>query len=321
MLGPGRSSPGPNEEISCRWSPGNATDNELPGTIDLHHAGIPGAIAAYVVLDPEPTIIDPGPESAFDELVVGLDELGVGLQDVGRVVLTHIHLDHAGATGRIVQEAPRVTVHVHEDGAPHLVDPDKLIKSTRRTFGERSDELWGETLPVPASRIRGWRLGDPESLHGLRVLPSPGHIAHHLAFQDEQEGTLFAGDAMGILLNPEGPVHPPTPPPSLDLEAWYETLTGWAGLDVPRFAATHFGVHQRFHDRRVELLARLEALEARVASELEADIDGSAAYGAEVVDRMSDGGSDERVVEYYNAFPADAEWHGAAFHLKRRTAD
>ena len=152
----------------------------------------------------------------------------------------------------------------------------------------------------------------------MRVLPSPGHIAHHLAYQLEEDGTLMSGDSMGIILTPDGPVHPPTPPPSLDFEAWYGTLDGWEGLDVPTFIATHFGAYSRFHERRKELRDALEDLEARVTAALEAGVDGAAEYGAEVVDRMSLGGKLERVVRYYETFPAEAEWRGAEFHIRRR---
>lgn len=289
-----------------------------PHVIDLGHAGVPGAIAAVILTDPAPTVVDPGPGSTLPALIRGLEALGLDLPDLRRVVLTHIHLDHAGGTGALVRANPEITVHVHEDGGVHLVDPERLVRSTRRTFGDRSDALWGETVPVPRSAIRGWTPRDAAPIDGLRVLPSPGHIDHHLAFQVESDGTLLAGDAMGIVLTEDGPVHPPTPPPSLDFSAWDETLERWASLDVPAFVATHFGLHRRFHDRRLELRERLRSLESRVQAALDAGVDGAAAYGAEVVERMSRGGDEARVRRYFETFPADTEWRGAEFHLRRR---
>ena len=287
-------------------------------TVDLNHAGIAGAIAAYVVPDPAPLIVDPGPAASLPALEAGLEAVGLRLTDIATVALTHVHLDHAGATGTILGGNPEARVYVHADGAPHLIDPERLVNSTRRTFGERSDELWGHTEPVDPDRIDVWTDGESRGPLGLDVLPSPGHIAHHLAYRRTADGTLFAGDAMGIVLHPDRPSHPPTPPPSLDFSAWYDTLQGWEGMDVPRFAATHFGVYDDFASRRAELLQALHDLEARVTAELAAGTDGSEAYGAEVVARMSDNGADRRVVEYFTTFPASTEWHGAAFHLKRR---
>ena len=247
--------------------------------------------------------------------------LGIRPSDLTHVLLTHIHLDHAGATGHLVRDNPELHVVVHEDGAPHLVDPDRLVRSTRRNFGERTDLLWGETLPVPASSVRTWSRDVPADTPGVRVLPSPGHIDHHLAFQLESDGTLMAGDAMGILLAPGGPVHPPTPPPTLNFQAWTDTLEGWSALDVPRFVATHFGRHGRFHARRIELMEALHRLEERVTvamSRGEAGEEAAQAYGTEVTERMSAHGEEDRVRRYFETFGAAIEWHGAVFHLQRR---
>ena len=266
-------------------------------------------------------MVDPGPSSTYARLLEGLAGLGMAPEDIRHVLLTHIHLDHAGATGHLLEANPKIRVHVHGDGAPHLVDPERLIKSTRRTFGPRSETLWGTPVPVPSSAIQAWVPGDPCGLAWGRILPSPGHIDHHLAFQLDSDGTLVAGDAMGILLTPEGPVHPPTPPPSLDFLAWAETLEGWAGLDVPAFVATHFGLHRGFHARRLELLEALSCLEARVSQALadgRAGLEAARAYGAEVVARMSHHGDEARVRKYFATFPADHEWLGAVLHLRRR---
>ena len=127
--------------------------------IDLQHLDLEGAIACYVVDGPEPTIIDPGPTTTMDRLVGELAEVGIGPNDLRHILLTHIHLDHAGATGHLMELFPNARVHVHEDGASHMVDPERLVSSTRRTFGELHDRLWGEVKPVPADRIEAWVSG------------------------------------------------------------------------------------------------------------------------------------------------------------------
>ncbi len=150
------------------------------------------------------------------------------------------------------------------------------------------------------------------------MLESPGHIRHHLAYQVELDGTLLTGDAMGIILGPGSPVHTPTPPPSLDLVAWYDTLEGWASLDVPVFGVTHFGWHERFQERRQEFLMALRSHEDRVRSDLEAGINGAKAYAAEVVERMTPGPDRTWIEGYFETFGAEADWQGVAFYLNRR---
>ncbi|RMH19083.1 MAG: MBL fold metallo-hydrolase, partial [Gemmatimonadetes bacterium] len=187
--------------------------------LDVEHLGLRGAITPYWIDDPEPTLVDPGPSTTLDALAAALERQGVRLGDVRHVVLTHVHLDHAGAAGHIAARAPEAVVWVHEAGAPHMADPERLVASTRRVFGEAHDRLWGEVLPVGAGRIRPLA-GSAEAAGagppGLRVVPSPGHIAHHLAYLREADGTLFAGDALGIILAEGAPAHPPTPPPGVD---------------------------------------------------------------------------------------------------------
>ena len=288
--------------------------------IDLRHLDLEGAIACYVVAGPEPTIVDPGPTTSLDRLVEELEALGIGPDDLRHVLLTHIHLDHAGATGHLLELFPRARVQVHEDGASHMVDPERLVSSTRRTFGELHDRLWGEVKPVPADRIDAWRPGEAGPWQGLRPIATPGHIAHHVAYLDERDGTLFSGDSMGIALG-SGPQHPPTPPPAVNLPDWRRTLEEIGRIGPERFGATHFGFHDDVEPRRVQLRERLDALEARVRAAIAEGIDeeeaDAARFESEVRAELAPFICEERVNRYFDMFPAATDWTGVAFYVKR----
>lgn len=288
--------------------------------IDLEHLELEGAIACYLVGGDEPAIVDPGPTTTLDRLVSQLRRRGVGEEDLRHVLLTHIHLDHAGATGHLVDVFPNAVVHVHADGASHLVDPERLVASTRRTFGDLHDRLWGEVKPVPEDRIRAWTPDDAGLRAGLRPIPTPGHIAHHLAYLDERDGTLFAGDSMGIALS-GAPQHPPTPPPAVNLPDWAVTLERIGEIGPVRFGATHFGFHEDVEPRRVQLAERLRAIEARVrrAAELgEAEMEADARrYEREVRTELAPFMGEDRVNRYFDMFPAATDWAGVYHYVKR----
>jgi glyoxylase-like metal-dependent hydrolase (beta-lactamase superfamily II) len=290
--------------------------------VDVRHLGLEGAICAYYLEDPEPTLIDPGPSTSLSELEEGLRAEGVRLESVRHLLLTHVHLDHAGASGHLARRSPELKVHVHEDGAPHMADPEKLVSSTRRTFGDAHDRLWGEVLPVPRHQIGAWRPGDPHPMPGIRPIPTPGHILHHLAWEDEAKGILFAGDSLGIILAPGAPTHPPTPPPSLDLAAWRHTLDRiLAPVEVDAFGVTHFGLHTGLHTRRRELRERLDALAERVAAAMEAGPDAEAedrdAFHRETLELLGPHVPGETVERYFEMFSAGTDWDGMRFHLGR----
>lgn len=286
--------------------------------LDLHHLELPGAIAAYVLLGDEPTIVDPGPSTTLPRLRAGLEELGIGAGELRHIALTHVHLDHAGATGHLAEAFPHALVHVHVDGAPHMADPTRLVASTRRTFGEAHDRLWGEVRPVPRDRIRPWEPGAPGPWRGLRPLATPGHISHHVAYLDEAEGTLFSGDSMGIILSDEAPTHPPTPPPAIDLRAWEGTLAEIAAVAPERFGATHFGLHGRVQERVVQLREGLANLERRVRAAMARGDDGDAArYDREVRDSLAPYLGREEVERYFDMFTAATDYAGVRFYLER----
>ena len=221
--------------------------------IDLHHQGIERVIGAYLVeTNDGPAVFDCGPASALPALEAGLGEAGVGLADVRHLLLSHIHLDHAGAAGAIVREHPHVQVHVSAIGAPHLVDPSKLEASARRLYGDTFDELWGDLVPVPEENIRITR----EKVLGLDCFPSPGHASHHVCYAHE-DGTLYAGDAAGVRIAPSRLVLPPTPPPDVDVAAWLSTLEVLERRTPKRLALVHFGVFEDVDRHLRELGDRL----------------------------------------------------------------
>jgi len=207
--------------------------------IDLRHQGVAGAIGVYLLdTDDGPALFDCGPATAFERLCQQVD-----MSELRHLLLSHIHLDHAGAAGLLVRENPRIQVHVSEIGLPHLVDPSRLIASARRLYGDTLDTLFGEPTPVPAENVH---VAGHREL-GLVSFPTPGHAAHHVSYLDE-EGTLYAGDACGVRLLPARHVLPHAPPPEVDLEAWEQTFDEILRHQPERLALIHFGVVEELED-------------------------------------------------------------------------
>ena len=202
--------------------------------------------------DEGPAIFDCGPTTCVAALKDGLRTRGLELQDVRHLLLSHIHLDHGGAAGVLVREHPVLHVHVSEVGAPHLVDPSRLEASARRLYGDAFDELWGEVVPVPEQNIRV--VG--ERVLGLDCFPTPGHASHHVSYVDDA-GTLYAGDAAGVRIQPHTEVLPPTPPPEFDLDTWLQTLDELERRAPERLALVHFGVAEDVARHLGELRRRL----------------------------------------------------------------
>jgi glyoxylase-like metal-dependent hydrolase (beta-lactamase superfamily II) len=206
--------------------------------IDLRFGGRERVVGVYVVETRDgPALLDCGPATCVERLKEGLRELGLELGDLRHLLLSHIHLDHAGAAGVLVREHPSLRVHVSEIGAPHLVDPARLERSARRLYGEEFDTLWGELAPVPERNVD---VVDRDVL-GLECFPSQGHARHHVCYAD-RDGTIYAGDAAGVRIQPDRLVLPPTPPPEVDLEAWESTLDELERREPKRLALVHFGV-------------------------------------------------------------------------------
>ena len=205
--------------------------------LDLLHLGRARAIGCYLVETRDgPALFDCGPATCVGTLKERLREHRLELTDVRHLLLSHIHLDHAGAAGVLVREHPALRVHVSDVGAPHLVDPSRLEASARRLYGDAFDPLWGELAPVPEANVGV--AGD--EVVGLACFPSPGHASHHVCYL-AGDGTLLAGDAAGVRIQPSRFVLPPCPPPDVDVEAWHATIDELERRAPERLALIHFG--------------------------------------------------------------------------------
>jgi glyoxylase-like metal-dependent hydrolase (beta-lactamase superfamily II) len=245
--------------------------------IDVRHLGRPRVIGCWVLGD---LLIDPGPTSCLDTLLAGLDGI------VPRaLLLTHIHLDHAGATGSLVERWPELEVFVHERGAPHLIDPSRLLESARRLYGENMDPWWGGMIPVPERNIRILTGGERILDGSFEVAYTPGHASHHVCYL--HAGTAFVGDVGGVRIDSESLTIPPTPPPDIDLGAWHESIDRVRAWRPDRLSITHFGAYEDVDRQLDQVAARLdewadlarEAPEGTFTSTVEAMIEEGATPG------------------------------------------
>ncbi len=238
-----------------------------PDPLDLHHEGLDRVIGVYLLETEDGLALqDCGPSTDIPALKAGLVEHGLVLTDIRHLLLSHIHLDHAGAAGTLVREHPSLQVHVSEIGAPHLVDPSRLERSARRLYGDDFDRLWGELAPVPEANVHV--VGS--SVLGLECFPTPGHAAHHVCYLDG-DGTLYAGDAAGVRIMPERPVWPVSPPPEVDLDAWERTIDELELRAPERLALIHFGVVGQPRDHLRRLRRNLRIWSQRVRQGLSED--------------------------------------------------
>ena len=215
--------------------------------IDLQFRGSPRVIATALLSGPDGvTLIDPGPTSCLPALEAGLRERGLSLRDVRTLLLTHIHLDHAGAAGTILERVPAIRVYVHEIGAPHMVDPARLLASATRLWGDQMDALWGAFLPVPQSQVTALAGGERLAIAGrsLQVAYTPGHAKHHVSFLDEQTGMAYVGDTGGIRIVGDY-LLAPTPAPDINIEAWLQSLDRIDAWQPVSLFLAHFGAFTR----------------------------------------------------------------------------
>jgi glyoxylase-like metal-dependent hydrolase (beta-lactamase superfamily II) len=227
--------------------------------IDLEHLARSRVIASYLLAGDEPALVDCGPTTCLGALEAGLAGEGLAVEDLRHLLLTHIHLDHAGAAGALVRRNPELRVHVSEIGAPHLVDPSRLEASARRLYGDDFDLLWGELLPLPAENV----VVVEESVLGLEAWPTPGHASHHVSYLSA-DGTCFSGDVTGVVIAPSTLIAPVCPPPDVDLEAWERSLDSIAERRPERLCLPHFGVVEEPAQHVERMRERLREWAARV---------------------------------------------------------
>ena len=300
----------------------------MGATLDVKFQGRTGVIAVGLLEGPGGLVlVDPGPAACLDTLRAELTARGHRLDEVAAVLVTHIHLDHSGGVGVIVRSNPRVQVYVHRRGAPHIVDPSKLVASASRLYGDAMDRLWGEVAPVPSANVHPLDGGEtlrPAGL-GIRVAETLGHASHHVSYLDVASGTAFVGDTGGIRIGAPLLVIPPTPPPDLDLEAWavsLDRIRAWAPEAV---FLTHYGRFERPLDHLADLEGHLAEMAGWVRDLLaESSLDDtqrmarfSERLAALFAERLPD---DDWVQRYTTAVPVDHCWQGLARYWRKRQA-
>ena len=266
--------------------------------LDLLHCGDARRIAAYLVeTDDGPVLFDCGPTTCLPALRDALGARGMEIRDLRHLLLSHIHLDHAGAAGALVREHPQLTVHVSEIGAPHVVDPSRLEASARRLYGESFDGLWGELVPVPEENVRV--VGD--TVVGLACFPAPGHATHQVSYQHE-DGTLYNGDAAGVRIAPGRFVFAPTPPPEIDLPAWERTLDEIERRSPLRVALIHFGVFEDVERHLSGLRATMRSWADRVGHGMDERTFVAAARAEVAASDPDDADAYDRAAPYWHCY-------------------
>jgi glyoxylase-like metal-dependent hydrolase (beta-lactamase superfamily II) len=266
------------------------------------HLGRDRVICAYEV---NGLIVDPGPASSVETLLEGL-----GGHPPRGLLLTHIHLDHAGASGVLCRRFPELQVYVHEVGAPHLIDPSKLLESAGRLYGDDMWELWGEVAPVPEERIHP--LSGGELIEGFRVAYTPGHASHHVCYLHEDSHDAYVGDVAGVRLPPYEHTLAPTPPPDIDVEAWLDSLHTVAAWNPQSLCLTHFGqvtdVAEQLHRVRAALLEAADS----------ARLDGEESFIAQIEQELGRETDPATVEAFEQAAPPDQLYQGLARYWRKR---
>ena len=270
--------------------------------IDVLHLGNPRVIACW---EHEGVLVDPGPESCIETLIGALEG------PPRAILLTHIHFDHAGATGALVERWPDLPVYVQRRGARHLADPERLVASATRIYGEDGMRtLWGRVVPVPEANLHALEGGETV-LGDYRVEYTPGHASHHVCYLHEPSGTALCGDVAGVRIDPVDFVIAPTPPPDIDVEAWDRSIEIVRGWGPQRLALTHFGA---VRDVERQLDAVHAALHAQAEQARELDLDGFVAWMRERIEAVSD---PETAAAAVQASPPDHLWHGLQRYWSR----
>lgn len=297
-------------------------------TLDLVFEGRSGFIAAGLIQGASGlAVVDPGPAASLDALESALASHGRTLREVETLLVTHVHLDHSGGVGEIVRSNPKVQVYVHRRGAPHVVDPSKLLSSAARLYGDSMERLWGEVNPVPQANVHPLDGGEVLRIGGLdvRVAYTPGHASHHVSYLDTSSGTAFVGDTGGVRIGAPLLVIPPTPPPDIDLEAWATGLDRVRAWSPESLFLTHFGRFEHPLDHLTDLEDRMRDMAGWVRSLLaDPSLDDERRRGRFVErlmalfrQRLPD---EDWVRRYAATVPMDHCWQGLARYWRKRQA-
>jgi glyoxylase-like metal-dependent hydrolase (beta-lactamase superfamily II) len=263
--------------------------------IDVEHLGRPHVIGCWEV---EGSLVDPGPESSLPTLLEALGE-----ERPRALLLTHIHLDHAAATGALVRRWPDLEVYVHERGAPHLIDPSKLLASAERLYGDQMERLWGEIVPVPEANVKP--LAGGEQVLGMRVAYTPGHASHHVCYLHEETGTAFVGDVAAVRIPGVDQIVPPTPPPDIDIETWENSIGTVESWNPKKLALTHFGAIDNPAPHLTKVRERLQE-EAQLAHNL-SEADYEARHRVRVEESS---GTQDAAEQMIQCVPPQYQWRG-----------
>ncbi|PEN12849.1 MBL fold metallo-hydrolase [Longibacter salinarum] len=294
--------------------------------VDTEYLGHDNLIATAGLETSEgPLLVDPGPTTSLDTLSSKLESAGYDWSDVAGLLLTHIHLDHAGSTGTIIQHhAPDARVFVHERGAPHMKRPGRLLKSARRIYGDDMDRLWGDFEPVPEENVTVLEGGEKLDIGGraIEVSYTPGHAQHHVSYHDTASGTAFIGDVGGMRVHGSDYIVPVMPPPDVDLPAWATSLEKVLAWNPDRIFLTHFGPSEDV-ERHIRVVAeRIDAFAETVrltldSTEQQDDAELAARFAEKENDRMRSH-TDEAYWEAYERFgqPRDS-WNGLARYWRK----
>lgn len=273
----------------------------MANLVDTMHLGHDRVIGAWEVRPG--VIVDPGPGSTVETLLEGLEA------EPRVLLLTHIHLDHAGASGILTRKFPELRVFVHEVGAPHVIDPSRLLKSAERLYGDEMEKLWGEVAPVPEDRIT--ILTGGEEVEGLDVHYAPGHARHHVLYHDRETGDAYTGDVAGVSVPPSDLVAAPTPPPEIEVEVWLESLQMLRSLEPERICMTHFGSN----DDAEEQIAKVEVWLKDAAEE---SSHGDPERFATWLDERFDAEGGDVAERLRQAMPPDQLWLGLERYWQKR---
>ena len=293
--------------------------------IDHELQGVPRTIASYLLTDGDDlTLIETGPATTMETLLGGVRAAGFDHERITRLIVPHIHLDHAGAAGALLQRLPRARLFVHRVGAPHMANPSRLLASATKIFEEDMERLWGEVLPVPEERMV--ILDDEARIRVgnriLKALHTPGHAPHHLAYCDLENGVIFTGDVAAVRLDDSAYLRPPTLPPEVDIELWRRSIARLRALRPRRLYLAHFGPINDPEWHFDSVLTRLFFLtgwvEARLAAEPDTRVLADEWFRREAEEVVATTGKDDLIEPYELVVGSRMNVEGLARYLRKK---